>query len=165
MGYVPVGQVTATHGIKGEVKFHYYNDEKEVFYGYTSFLVKNENDRWIKLEPIEKRFYKGFFYLKLKGLDNPGAVSCLINKEFFVEEDQLSSLNEGEYYEYQLIGLNVINQHGTGIGIVSRIMRTGAHDLIVVKGKEETLIPMVEGYIVSVDIKNQNITVVKPEAD
>ncbi len=143
MGYVPVGQVTATHGIKGEVKFHYYNDEKEVFYAYTSFLVKNENNRWVKIKPIEKRLYKGFFYLKFKGLQTPESVSFLINREFFVKEDQLPSLDDNEYYEYQLIGLNVTNQHGIGIGIVTRLMHTGAHDMLVVRGDKETLIPMV----------------------
>jgi len=162
MGYVPVGRVVSTHGIKGEVKFQYYNDEKEVFYEYTSFFAKNENNRWIIFEPIEIRFYKNFFYLKFKKLDSPEAASFLVNKEFFVREEQLPPLNDNEYYEFQLIGLNIINQHGIVIGTVARIMHTGAHDLIVVKGERETLIPMVDDYILSIDIANKNITVIEP---
>jgi len=163
MGYVPVGRVISTHGIKGEVKFQYYNDEKEVFYEYTSFLVKNENNRWVKFKPSEKRFYKDFFYLKFEGLDNPETASFLVNKEFFVKEEQLPPLNNNEYYEYRLIGLKVINQDGIGIGAVAEIMHTGAQDLIVVRGKREILIPMVEDYILSVDIVNKTMTVVEPE--
>jgi len=163
MGYVPVGRVISTHGIKGEVKFQYYNDEKEVFYEYTSFLVKNENNRWVTFEPTDKRFYKGFFYLKFKGFDSPEAALSLINKEFFVKEEQLPPLNDDEYYEYQLIGLKVINQDDIGVGTVTEVMHTGAQKLIVVRGEKEILIPMVEDYILSIDIINKNITVVEPD--
>jgi len=163
MGYVPVGRVISTHGIKGEVKFQYYNDEKEVFYEYTSFLVKNENNRWVTFEPTDKRFYKGFFYLKFKGFDSPEAALSLINKEFFVKEEQLPHLNDDEYYEYQLIGLKVINQDDIGVGTVTEVMHTGAQKLIVVRGEKEILIPMVEDYILSIDIINKNITVVEPD--
>ncbi|MCX5818139.1 MAG: ribosome maturation factor RimM [Proteobacteria bacterium] len=163
MGYVPVGRVISTHGIKGEVKFQYYNDEKEVFYEYTSFLVKNENNRWVTFEPTDKRLYKGFFYLKFKGFDSPEAALSLINKEFFVKEEQLPPLNDDEYYEYQLIGLKVINQDDIGMGTVTEVMHTGAQYLIVVRGEKEILIPMVEDYILSIDIINKTMTVVEPE--
>lgn len=163
MGYVPVGRVISTHGIKGEVKFQYYNDEKEVFYAYTSFLVKNENNRWVTFEPTDKRFYKGFFYLKFKGLDSPEAALPLINKEFFVKEEQLPPLNDDEYYEYQLIGLKVINQDDIGVGTVTGVMHTGAQELIVVRGEKEIIIPMVEDYILSIDIVNKTMTVVEPD--
>lgn len=163
MGHVPVGRVVSTHGIKGEVKFQYYNDEKEVFYEYTSFLVKDENNRWAAFEPTGKRFYKGFFYLKFKGFDSLEAALSLINKEFFVKEEQLPPLNNDEYYEYQLIGLKVINQDDIGVGTVAEVMHTGAQDLIVVRGEKEILIPMVEDYILSIDIINRTMTVVVPE--
>jgi len=163
MGYVPVGRVVSTHGIKGEVKFQYYNDEKEVFYEYTSFLITNENNLWVTFEPTDKRFYKGFFYLKFKGLDSPETASSLINKEFFVKEEQLPPLNDGEYYEYQLIGLKVINQDDIRVGTVTEVMHTGAQDLLVVRGEKEILIPMVEGYILSIDILNKTMAVVEPE--
>lgn len=159
MGYVPVGRVLSTHGIKGEVKFQYYNDEKGVFYEYTSFLVKNENNRWVTFSPADKRFYKGFFYLKFKGFDSPEAASSLINKELFVKEEQLPSLNDGEYYEYQLIGLKVINQDDIGVGTVAEVMHTGAQDLLVVRGKKEILIPMVEDYIAEINLDSLFIKV------
>ncbi len=159
MGYVPVGRVTSTHGIKGEVKFQYYNDEKGVFYEYTSFLVKNENNSWVTFEPTEKRFYKGFFYLKFKGFDSPEAALPLINKEFFVKEEQLPPLDDGEYYEYQLIGLKVIDQGDIVVGTVTEIMHTGAQGLLVVRGEKEILIPMVEEFITEINLDSLFIKV------
>lgn len=159
MKYIPVGRVLSAHGIKGEVKFLYYNDEKEVFYGYTSFLVKNANNRWIKLEPAETSVYRGFFYLKFKGLDNLDAVSFLLNKELFVRQTQLPVLEENEYYEYQLIGMKVFDSNDIQIGAVKGIMHTNAQDLIVVKGEKEILIPMVEGFIIDINLEDSTIKV------
>ncbi|RPJ57586.1 MAG: 16S rRNA processing protein RimM, partial [Dehalococcoidia bacterium] len=149
--------------IKGEVKFQYYNNEKEVFNQYTAFSFKNENNRWIKLKPTCKRPYKGCFFIKFKGYDDLENASSLINKELFVKEEDLLPLGDNEYYEYQLIGLTVSGRNGVNLGNVAEIMHTYAQDLIVVRGEKETIIPMNENYILSIDITRQSITVIEPE--
>ena len=159
MENIPVGRVVSAHGIKGEVKFLYYNDEKEVFYGYTSFLVKNANNRWMRLRPTEINVYRGFFYLKFHGLDSLEAVSFMLDQELFVKQEQLPSLKENEYYEYQLIGLNVVGHDDIPIGSVKHIMHTNAQDLIVVDGEKELLVPMVEGFIVDINIEKSTIKI------
>lgn len=159
MGYIPVGRVISAHGIKGEVKFLYYNDKKEVFYGYTSFLVKKANNRWVKLKPTEINVYRGFFYLKFQGYDSLEAVSFLLNQELFVRQEQLPPLKENEFYEYQLVGLKVVGDNNNPIGSVKHIMHTGAQDLIVVDGEKELLIPMVEGFITDISLEDATIKV------
>jgi 16S rRNA processing protein RimM len=158
MKYVPVGRIISAHGIKGEVRFRYYNDEKEVFYGYTSFLVKND-DGWMHLQPTGINLHKGVFRIKFRGLDKLGNVSFLINRELFVEEGDLPGLDEDEYYEYQLVGLDVLGENDENLGKVADIIHTGANDCLVVRGDQEILIPMIEDYILAIDLDKGFISV------
>ncbi len=152
MKYVPIGKIISTHGIKGETKFQYYNEKKEVLYMYTSFFI-HENAGWRTLKPTGINLRKGLFYLNFDGLDKPEDVAFLINKELFVKEEDLPQLDENEYYEYQLLGLAVFDQEGVALGKVVQIIRTGANDVMLVKGEKETLIPMIEGYIQEIDVE------------
>jgi 16S rRNA processing protein RimM len=158
MGFIPVGKVVADHGLGGAVKFKYYNEDAENFYRYSS-LITNKNERQAELKLTEVRFSKGFFYLKFEGLNSPEQVSFLINQELFVREEDLPPLDNDEYYDYQLIGLHVVNHSGELIGTVSQVIHTGVNDIIVVKGKEEILVPMVEGLVSKIDLKNSLITI------
>jgi 16S rRNA processing protein RimM len=153
MEYVRIGKIISAHGIKGEVKFRYYNEEKEVFYGYTSFFIK-DNDEWKKIEPAGISLRKGFFYIKIKGFENPEDRASLINKEIFVKEEDLPQLSENEYYEYQLLGLDVFSENGEDLGKVAQIIHTGANDVMLVRGENETLVPMIEGYISEINVED-----------
>lgn len=158
MNWVPVGRVVSVHGIRGEVKFYYYNEVKGEFLRYTS-LFALKDDRYIELEPLGAVYRKNFYYLSFRGLSSPQEVSFLAGKELFVREGDLPLLEDGEYYEYQLIGLEVVDVHGTMLGKVRSILRSGAHDVLIVAGEKEIMLPMVEGFVVEVDIKGGTIRV------
>lgn len=158
MGCVPVGRVVTDHGLSGTVKFKYYNEASEEFYRYASLIVEKDG-RQTKLKPTEVRFTKGFFYLKFEGLDSLEKVSFLINQELCVREEDLPPLDNDEYYDYQLIGLHVKNRRGDKIGMVTQVFHTGGNDIIVVTGKEEILVPMVEGIIVRIDLEDSFIAI------
>jgi len=79
-----------------------------------------------------------------------------------VREEDLPGLESDEYYDYQLIGLDVVNKVGELLGKVDSIIHTKANDVIVVKGEREILIPMIDIFISSVDIEH---SVIKVEGD
>lgn len=158
MRFIPVGRVVADHGLGGAVKFKYYNEATEDFYRYASLIVEKDGKQ-TELKPTEVRFSKGFFYLKFDGLDSSEKVSFLINQELCVREEDLPPLDNDEYYDYQLIGLHVTNHMGDKIGMVTQVIHTGANSIIVVTGKEEILVPMVEGIIVRIDLEDSFIAI------
>ncbi len=153
MKWIPVGRVVSTSGIQGEVKFYYYNEVKEEFYDYTSLFVL-KGDEYIELKPIGVRYRKNSFYLSFRGLSTIEEVSFLVAKELCVREEDLRPLNNDEYYEYQLIGLRVIDMGGTQLGRVYSVLHTGASDILMVKGEREYMVPMVEGFIIGIDLEN-----------
>jgi 16S rRNA processing protein RimM len=153
MKWVPVGKVISTQGIRGEVKFYYYNEVSEDFLRYTSLFVVKDNVK-TEIRPVHVRSYKNFIYVQFAGIENVEEASFLVNKELFVREEDLASLEDGEYYEYQLIGLDVINMKKEKIGSVESVLHTGANDVLVVAGAKGLTVPFVEGFVVEIDVKN-----------
>ena len=158
MRYVPVGRIISACGIKGEVKFRYYNEEKEVFYMYTSFFIQDETG-WKNLKPKEIKFHKGHFFITFKGLERIEDVSFLTNLELFIRDNDLPQLSADEYYEYQLIGLDVYNEDNEALGKTEEIIHTGANDVLLVKGEKEILVPMTEAHISEINIERAFIRV------
>ncbi len=158
MKYVPIGRIISAHGVKGEIRFRYYNDNKEVFFGYTSFFVKS-GDGWVLLQPTGINLHKGVFRIKFNGFDRIEDISFLIDRELCVREGDLPDLDEDEYYEYQLVGLDVRKENDESIGEVSGIIHTGANDCLLVRGDQEVLIPMTEEHILTIDLGDRVIRV------
>jgi len=158
MKWIPVGRVVSTFGIRGEIKFHYYNEVKEEFLDYTSLFVL-KGDEFMELKPEGTRYRKRFFYLSFHGFPTVEDVSFLVGKELFVREEDLPRLEVGEFYEYQLIGLEVTTVEGSYLGKVRSLMRTGASDILVVEGERELMVPMVEGFIIDIDVGRGTVRV------
>jgi 16S rRNA processing protein RimM len=162
MNFIPVGQIVAAHGLKGEVKFRYYNETGSASLQYRSFFV-DQDDKKIKLKLLRARLQGGVFVLQFKGLDTLEKVRSLLKKELFVAEKDLPVLDEGEYYDYQLIGLEAVTEDGRPIGKVRDVMHTGANDILVIEGVSELLVPMMEEYIVDIS-RDAGFVRVKAEA-
>jgi len=158
MKYVSIGRIVSTHGLRGEVKFLYYNEISEGLWNYKTFLIKQQEE-WVEIKPERIRRQKGFYYIKFQDHDTIEKVTSFTDKELFVKEEDLPSLNADEYYDFQLIGLNVIDKKGDILGKVEDIIHTKANDILVIKGKKEILIPMIDIYIKSIDLDSSEIKV------
>jgi 16S rRNA processing protein RimM len=66
---------------------------------------------------------------------------------------------ENEFYWSDLIGLKAVNREGVELGRVDSLMETGAHDVLVVKGTREHLIPFVAAFVGKVDVAGGTIEV------
>jgi 16S rRNA processing protein RimM len=76
-----------------------------------------------------------------------------------VRRDALPEPEEGRYYLADLVGLEVVNEQGTPLGVVTRTYSNGAHDVIEVAGDRTRLIPWVAAVIKEVDLPNRRVEV------
>jgi 16S rRNA processing protein RimM len=101
---------------------------------------------------------------RFAGVTTRDVAESLTGQELFLPEDQLPQLEEGEYYHYQLVGLQVETTDGASLGIVGKIIPTGSNDVYVVeKDGREILIPAIEEVIVSIDLQAGRMQVALPE--
>ena len=87
------------------------------------------------------------FVARLSGIDDRNEALAIRGSLVGVRADSFPPPEPGEYYWRDLIGLRVVNSDGTEFGTVERLIETGAHDVLVVKGERERLIPFVEQFV------------------
>ncbi len=88
---------------------------------------------------------------KLVGIDDRDTAYALRGQEISVARSDLPPPEENEFYWSDLIGLTAVNREGVELGKVDSLMETGAHDVLVVKGTREHLIPFVAHFVGKVD--------------
>ena len=76
------------------------------------------------------------------------------------ERSQDDPLPEGQYYHYQIIGLQVRTTQGELLGSITEILTGKSNDNYIVQGDQgEILIPAIEDVIKSVDLEQGCITI------
>lgn len=105
-------------------------------------------------------WHKGKAIIKLEGIDSVEQAEELSGKTLEIHHSQLENLPEGQYYHFQLIGLEVWTAEGERLGKVVRILSASSNDNYVVSGeKGEILIPAIEDVVKSVDLERGRITI------
>lgn len=161
--WLSVGKLVNTHGIRGEVKIYSQTDFPEERFAPNSVLalVNEENGQRIDVEVVSAREHKGMYIAKLKGFENINEVEKYKGWSLKVSRDNLVELDEGEYYQHQIIGCKVVTDDGAELGVITEILVPGANDVWVVqpvKGKQ-VLIPVIDDVVLNVDVANKIVKV------
>ena len=77
------------------------------------------------------------------------------------ESDAL--LDEGEYFHYQLIGMQVRTEEGEELGELQEILETGSNDVYIIRGGgKELLIPATAQVVLDVNVTEKAMLVRLP---
>ena len=139
-----------------------YCRPKEQILDYPLWQLRdNENEQTYKLE--EGKQHGTGIIAKLSKVDTRNQAEALVHSEIWVSTKELLVLPEGEYYWFELTGLNVVTLDGQSLGSVIRLMETGANDVLVVANDsdaDEILIPYIRDEVIKkVDLNKKCITV------
>jgi 16S rRNA processing protein RimM len=96
---------------------------------------------------------------KLAGVETREQALALKGRAVAVRREALPAPEEGRYYLADLIGLEVVNEQGAALGVVTRTYSNGAHDVIEVAGTKTHLIPWVAAVIKQVDLPRKRVEV------
>jgi 16S rRNA processing protein RimM len=151
---VAVGRILGPWGRRGDLKVEPLTDFPERFALGCSLYVDGvthaiEGSHW----------KKGRVYVKLSGIDG-AAAATLSQRLLEVPEEELRPLSEGEYYQFQILGLEVRTTEGQPLGKVAQILVTGSNDVFVVHGERgELLIPALHEVIKAIDLEEGRMEV------
>ncbi len=154
-GFVAVGVVLTSFGLRGDIKVEPLTDFPERFGAGKTLWLAGEPHR------VERsRWQHRVVYVKLSGIDTPEAVAALRGRYLELPEAERAALEPGDYYQSDIIGLAVETVHGTALGRVVEFLPTGGNDVLVVRGEQgEILIPMIEDVVQSVDLDAGRVVV------
>lgn len=150
-GLVVLGRIDGLFGILGWVKVYSYTRPREKILTYTPWLVGTP-DGWREIAVEQGRVQGKGIVAKFTGYDDRDQASRLIGIEVGCLSTQLPPVKKGEFYWAQLEGLKVVNLSGQELGVVSRLIETGANDVIVVRNGRERWIPATPGVLQDVDL-------------
>jgi 16S rRNA processing protein RimM len=158
-----VGKIVNTHGIKGEVRVISKTDFADERYrvGNNLYLFLPDQKESLHVVVKSHRTHKQFDLLEFEGYNNVNQVESLKNAIIKVPEDQLTDLNEGEFYFHQIIGCSVKTDSGEEIGKIIEILTPGANDVWVIKGNggKEILIPYIDDIVKEINIQEKLIII------
>ncbi|MFZ5574769.1 MAG: ribosome maturation factor RimM [Pseudomonadota bacterium] len=156
--WVVMGRVAAPFGVKGWVKVQPYCEDPAALVELASWRVgRGEAQAHYPVEAVQD--HGNALLAKLAGIDDRDAAYALRGLEISVARSDLPPPEENAFYWSDLIGLTVCNRDGAELGRVAGLMETGAHDVLVVQGQREHLIPFVAAFVGAVDLEKGTIEV------
>ncbi|MEU3347819.1 ribosome maturation factor RimM [Streptomyces sp. NPDC006700] len=159
-----VARIGRAHGIKGEVTVEVRTDEPELRLAPGAVLATDPASAG-PLTIETGRVHSGRLLLRFEGVRDRGAAEALRNTLLIAEIDP-EELPEGEdeYYDHQLIDLDVVLEDGTEIGRITEISHLPSQDLLIVERPDgtEVMIPFVGEIVTEIDLEEQRAVVVPP---
>jgi len=144
---VTLGRISGLFGVKGWVKVHSYTNPRDNVVSFTTWTLKSRGGE--RRYEVETGHAQGAGVVaKLRGLDDREHARELIGAEIIVERGELPECAPGEYYWMDLEGLEVRNLDGRVLGTIDHLMSNGGHDIMVLAGEPQRLIPFVHGRVI-----------------
>ena len=127
---IVIGKIISTHGINGWVSIYCYAFPPENLKSYKTFL-EDHHAKEIKILDIKIMPKK--IIIKIEDFDNINIAEKILGKNILVDNKSLPSLESGEYYWKDLIGLNVFTTKNKSLGVVDFIFNNGSNDVFAIK--------------------------------
>ncbi|MBE9470786.1 MAG: 16S rRNA processing protein RimM [Chloroflexi bacterium] len=160
--YLAVGRVSRPHGVRGELRVKVLTDYPGRLGQHAYFyLASPDSPEIVRRYPVEKlRHHKEVLLLKLGGCDDRNGAEELRGQLVQIPTEEAVPLEEGEYYDFQLIGVKVEAESGESLGQVVEVLKTGANDVYVVRGPwGEVLLPVVKDVVLKLDLEARQMVV------
>ena len=127
---IVIGKIISTHGIKGWVSIDCYAYPPENLKSYRTFLDDNNNE---EIKILDIKIMPKKIIIKIENFDEINISAKILGKNILVDNDAIPSLECGEYYWKDLIGLKVLTTKNKHLGILDFIFNNGSNDVLAIK--------------------------------
>lgn len=159
-----VARIGRAHGIKGEVTVEVRTDEPELRLGPGAVLA-TEPASTGPLTIETGRVHSGRLLLRFAGVGDRTGAEALRNTLLIAEVDPEDMPEDpDEYYDHQLMDLDVVLADGTEVGRITEITHLPSQDLFIVERPDgtEVMIPFVEEIVTEIDLVEQRAVIDPP---
>ena len=157
---ITIGRVVKPHGVKGEVKITPLTDHPGRFEKLQRVFLVSPAGTQKECAVRSVRYLADAPLLLLAGYDSPEKARELNGWLVQLPEEEAIPLPEGQYYWFELIGMDVESESGEKLGKIVDIFATGSNDVYVMQsGKREVYLPATKEVIRQVDRKTRRMVV------
>jgi len=162
MSLVLIGRIGRPHGVDGELALDGCPLTPLELHHVRRFTWRGARGNTRPLELRTARPAHTRVLVMFDGIDVREAAAELTNGELLADAALLPDPGPGMAYHFQLVGLEVREEHGRVLGKLEDIIPTGAHSVFVVRGERELLVPATPEVLREVDLAGGTITVKLP---
>lgn len=165
--FLLIGEILRPHGVRGELRMRILTDYPERITELGKVYIGEGVDaKAPAVYAVEHmRMHQNYGLLKLEGINNRTDAEIFRQLYVMVSIEDAVPLEEGEFYLFQLIGLDVRTADGEQLGKIIDVMETGANDVYIVESARygELLIPVTDETIIETNIEQGFVAVNLPE--
>jgi 16S rRNA processing protein RimM len=155
---IQLGIVGAPFGVRGWVKLRSHTDPPERLLEHRSLRIgRPDASTAYRIEASGRS--GGALTVKFVGVEDRDQAQALRQAGVYVTRSELPQRNDKDFYRADLIGCDVVDLDGTGLGIVQHFIETPAQVLMVVRGTQEFWIPAVARHLRRVDLQARRVVV------
>jgi 16S rRNA processing protein RimM len=156
--YLAIGRVLRPHGVRGELKVGKLTTHPDHLSDVETLYIGREK-RPYRL--ISVRSHQNSLLIKLEGVTGREEADAFRGAVVYVTLSDAVPLETDEYYEHQIVGLQVETDAGERLGeVVETLTLPGANEVLIVHGpRGEILIPVTEEVVVGFDLEEGRIIV------
>jgi len=157
---IPLGEILKPHGIKGELKILFYNEESKSLQKNQKVFLESPQKNIIEYK-IERIFYSfrknRIKFFDINTIDEADDLrGCIVN----VDRNDLPKINDSEYYLIDLVGYSLIDNYNTNYGKVIEVLTLPANNVLnVSKDNKEYLIPLIDDVVLEVNQNKEEIII------
>ena len=161
---LPLGRVVGIHGLKGDLKVRVHSADPTALRAAVRVFLSRPGGEPAPHRVEQAVWHKAHLLLRLEGCRRAEDAQALVGYEVLLPAEELPELADDEFYWRELQGMTVIDRQRGELGTLQEIFNTAAHDIYVVQGRfGEILIPVVDEFILEVDVEQRRMLVELPE--
>ncbi|MGA2758942.1 MAG: ribosome maturation factor RimM [Candidatus Cybelea sp.] len=154
---IEVGRIAGIFGLRGELKCDPTSAGRTLF-SAGAVLRCEGKERTLPIRLAQVRPHKGRLLIRIEGVEDADAAGAFAGAILYAPREEVA-LNEGEYFDADLVGCAVHGIDDTLYGTVERVEHYPAGDLLVVGGH---LVPMVRAIVSEIDLDARRILIDPP---
>ena len=159
-GRVIIGRLRKPHGIRGEMTLEVLTDHPEARFhpGAVIFV----GPRQVPLTLRSVRPFRDGLLVAFEGYPDRSAVEIFRNQWITIPAEEVAAPeSEDEYYDFEVLGLEVVTEEGRVLGSLVEILETGANDVFIVEPEQgpPILLPVIDEVIRELDFEAGRIVV------
>jgi 16S rRNA processing protein RimM len=145
---VVLATVGRPHGLDGELGIRRFNPESTGLEAGRLVWVDGAGiaGRWLRVQSRRGE------YLRLEGIGRRTDAEALRGARLSVDRASLPEPSAGEFYLHDLLGCQVFDAAGRGLGTLAGVQVGGTREYFVVKGAREVLLPTDASLVAAVDL-------------
>ncbi len=160
-GYLKIGRIVSSHGVRGEVKVKSFSGDDTHFKSADSLILRRSVGGTVRERKVKLLSLRGALpnlIAAFEGISSPEDARAYRGAELLIERNAAQALKDGEYYFADLEGC-ALEFNGAEVGRVKSVWENSNCDMleVVLTDGRIAQVPLQDKFVAEVDTQNARI--------